>query len=413
VRARLKQDSLRGKLPYLSPEQAAMGRVDGRADLFSLGICGCELLAGKRPIDVSDPVALTVAHAGLADRVRGLAEIGVSDETVNLLLDMVALNRSDRCRTAALVAQRGRARLLSLGEASLELTLAHALAPAFDTLEMQAGGFDATLSGLLGPSSGAFEPADVATGTVSLPGFDIGKDVASAGGVPLITAGGTTETGSQGPPVVPLRKRVIFAALSVLALAVVGGWLLGSSGRTDNAAIQPADEVSVATPLTVTLGDQPTVASGAAAGVQDAVSGAGQEDDTDVVDDTSATTATAQADVVAAGDREIGRDQPDVQSVTFSDAKVLAIPSSATKRARLTKASGTLVFLVLPADAEVKVDGKAARGKGGRYHLQLAAGRHRVQVRDSLSGVVRQKMVVLRAGQVVKLPGFQLVTGLP
>lgn len=40
---------LRGKLQYMSPEQARGDAIDRRADLFALGLIGYEILSGKRP----------------------------------------------------------------------------------------------------------------------------------------------------------------------------------------------------------------------------------------------------------------------------------------------------------------------------------------------------------------------------
>jgi len=39
---------IKGKLPYMSPEQIRGDHLDGRADVFSLGVCAWEALAGRR-----------------------------------------------------------------------------------------------------------------------------------------------------------------------------------------------------------------------------------------------------------------------------------------------------------------------------------------------------------------------------
>lgn len=43
--------TLHGKLCYISPEQASSGICDHRADIFSLGVVGYEMLTGRRPFD--------------------------------------------------------------------------------------------------------------------------------------------------------------------------------------------------------------------------------------------------------------------------------------------------------------------------------------------------------------------------
>jgi serine/threonine-protein kinase len=49
-------DVLYGKVPYMSPEQAAFKVTDARSDLFSLGICFYELLAGEMLFDEEETV---------------------------------------------------------------------------------------------------------------------------------------------------------------------------------------------------------------------------------------------------------------------------------------------------------------------------------------------------------------------
>jgi serine/threonine-protein kinase len=53
--------SLRGSLPYLSPEQVRNEAVDGRSDLFSLGLMLHELLTGRRVFDQENEAAVLSA----------------------------------------------------------------------------------------------------------------------------------------------------------------------------------------------------------------------------------------------------------------------------------------------------------------------------------------------------------------
>ena len=49
--SRTKSGVIKGKLPYMAPEQIRGDQLDGRADVFSLGVCAWEALAGERLFD--------------------------------------------------------------------------------------------------------------------------------------------------------------------------------------------------------------------------------------------------------------------------------------------------------------------------------------------------------------------------
>src|SRR5262249_16233921 len=48
--------TIRGKIPYMAPEQMKGISTDGRADLFSLGVMMFEAVAGRRPVQGSHDV---------------------------------------------------------------------------------------------------------------------------------------------------------------------------------------------------------------------------------------------------------------------------------------------------------------------------------------------------------------------
>jgi ABC-type transport system substrate-binding protein len=72
---------VRGKLQYMSPEQAAEHKVDARSDLFSLGVVLYELVTGKRlfegieSADLYDKLALFDPATGLAAAPAGIREL--------------------------------------------------------------------------------------------------------------------------------------------------------------------------------------------------------------------------------------------------------------------------------------------------------------------------------------------------
>lgn len=63
---------VRGTVHFLSPEQAAGAAVDGRSDIYSLGVTAYYTLTGQLPFDANNAMAVMVAHA--SRRARPITE---------------------------------------------------------------------------------------------------------------------------------------------------------------------------------------------------------------------------------------------------------------------------------------------------------------------------------------------------
>ncbi len=94
---------LRGKLPYMPPEQAQGKPLTRETDLFAVGVIGWELLAGRRLFSGANE-AETLKHV-LACEIEPLANIrpDVPRELCDLLHRMLSRDPEDRLDSAALL----------------------------------------------------------------------------------------------------------------------------------------------------------------------------------------------------------------------------------------------------------------------------------------------------------------------
>jgi len=92
-----------GTPEYMAPEQALGQDVDGRSDIYGVGVMLFEMLVGKRPYDNKDKVALLGQHvAGPIPSVRDRAPPGaINAELDTVVSRMLAKSPSDRFPDAA------------------------------------------------------------------------------------------------------------------------------------------------------------------------------------------------------------------------------------------------------------------------------------------------------------------------
>ena len=78
-----------GTPQYMSPEQAASSKVDGRSDLYSAGIIFYELVAGQPPFTASDadgPFTLMAKHVQAPPKPPSVFRPGLNPELERLIL---------------------------------------------------------------------------------------------------------------------------------------------------------------------------------------------------------------------------------------------------------------------------------------------------------------------------------------
>ncbi|MSP91907.1 MAG: serine/threonine protein kinase [Myxococcales bacterium] len=389
---RLAPGALRGKLSYLSPEHVAHGRIDGRADLFALGLVAFELLSGQRALDIGEVDALQAAHARLPARLDAVAEAArLGPGCVALLHDMMAAERDRRPDGAEAVAARAQQLLVGLGEASPARALAAELAGAFDALEAKSRSFDQTLAQMIGVAGTA--PQD-ATGTLSLPGAEavaIAAESARAEPQPVVA------------PERRLRKRVVTAAVALLVLSGVGGWWLGARGTAEEAALaslQPASSApvpqAVARPAAPSTVAPPGVPSARLPDPAVLVAGPSKPHAPWPAPPPSGLPRNATPVAAAASEAESATPATDVDSLREPAARKNHEPRSAT-----------VTFRVQPVDCSVRIDGQLQRpGAGSAYVVRLAPGDHELVVRDPMSGLTKRvRLDGLREGEVRPLLG--------
>ena len=84
---------------YMSPEQARAKAMDGRSDLYSLGIVAYEALTGARPFDGDDPFAILMAHINTPPPVPTL--VTEEERSVYAIIErLIAKDPDERFQTA-------------------------------------------------------------------------------------------------------------------------------------------------------------------------------------------------------------------------------------------------------------------------------------------------------------------------
>jgi serine/threonine-protein kinase len=90
-----------GSPPYMSPEQATGGKVDARADLYSLGCVLFQMLVGRRPFSGDDAVSLVYQHVHATPPRVDALDPDVPAPLGTLVAGLMAKDPDDRPASAA------------------------------------------------------------------------------------------------------------------------------------------------------------------------------------------------------------------------------------------------------------------------------------------------------------------------
>jgi serine/threonine protein kinase/Tfp pilus assembly protein PilF len=202
-----------GTMAYMSPEQAKNESLDGRTDLWALGVMLYEMLAGKRPFDGGYEAAILYAAAHEPHTTVQLHRSDAPDWLSDVIDKLLEKRPDDRFQSAGDVVEA----LANKGAVETPAdTPAEVGSKPENPTPTAEPGLNTQSQILIDPTTGAFVTRD-------------GTPIGPLSGAQMLQSGLF-----QPPP--PTKSKALLwggAAVAVIVIVVVG-WLVGQSMRGDS-----------------------------------------------------------------------------------------------------------------------------------------------------------------------------------
>ncbi|MGC9962438.1 MAG: Stk1 family PASTA domain-containing Ser/Thr kinase [Acidimicrobiales bacterium] len=235
-----------GTATYFSPEQAQGLGVDGRSDVYSLGVVLYEMVTGRAPFLADTPVAIAYKHVSEAPIPPRELEPRVSAPLEAIIMRAMAKSPADRYATAEDL------------HADLQRFMqgAPVLAPmVMAGMATQAVGVGGAMTALQAPVGGT----TVAMGGLAVAGAGGGGGFATTG--QQAVENGRGPGGPPGAPVMPKRRWIPWVIVGVLLLAALipladyGAHKLGYLGGSGYFYVPAVDQQPLSTAVATLKGD--------------------------------------------------------------------------------------------------------------------------------------------------------------
>jgi tetratricopeptide (TPR) repeat protein len=117
-----------GTPAYMAPEQTVGEKIDGRTDLYALGVVLYEMVVGRVPFKADTPMAVLMAHLHDPLPLPSQADPQIHAEIENVIIKTLAKDPDDRYQSAEALMQALRQAVYAAAPESLETTLVNLIA---------------------------------------------------------------------------------------------------------------------------------------------------------------------------------------------------------------------------------------------------------------------------------------------